>query len=198
MPSFGAHWNAITAIGDITVVRWNALFNTDLKAWLNETIDTTFLGAGAVGSDRIDGEAMTLDDPSGGASEQVVTRQTKFSGTKALQFNMNVRWTRTAVSDADYTAQITDDVVAYTALTAGKQVTLPLAATAGAGWVILVKDESGGAGANNITIARAGSDTIQIGSTAPTGVTSVTIATNYGYRAFYSDGTSIWFECDAT
>lgn len=66
-------------------------------------------------------------------------------------------------------------------------VTLPAASAVPANDVYFVlKDESGAAGSNNITISRAGSDTID-------GATSYVISTNYGKVALYSDGASKWF-----
>jgi len=53
------------------------------------------------------------------------------------------------------------------------------------GFVIIVKDESGNAGTNNITVATEGSETID-------GVASVTITSDYGVVKMYSDGTN-WF-----
>jgi len=93
----------------------------------------------------------------------------------------------TAVS---YTILLTDVgfgwVIAVTSTAAARTITLPLANTVPAGWQITVKDESGGALTNNITIARAGSDLIE-------GATSNSINTNYGSRTLYSDGVSNWF-----
>ena len=93
----------------------------------------------------------------------------------------------TAVS---YTILLTDIgfgwVIGVTNTAAARTITLPLANAVPAGWQTTVKDESGGALTNNITISRAGSDTID-------GVTNVAIALNYGSRTLYSDGVSKWF-----
>lgn len=93
----------------------------------------------------------------------------------------------TAVS---YTILLTDIgfgwVVAVTSTAAARTITLPLANTVTAGFQLTVKDESGGALTNNITIARAGADTID-------GATSNVINLNYGSRTVYSDGVSKWF-----
>ena len=53
------------------------------------------------------------------------------------------------------------------------------------GRFIDIKDESGGAAANNITVATEGSETID-------GAATATISTNYGVVRLYSDGTN-WF-----
>ena len=93
----------------------------------------------------------------------------------------------TAVS---YTILLTDVgmgwVIAVTNTSAARTITLPLANTVSAGWQITVKDESGFAGVNNITISRASTDTID-------GATSLTINTNYGVRGVYSNGSNAWF-----
>lgn len=53
------------------------------------------------------------------------------------------------------------------------------------GRMIIVKDESGGATTNNITIDTEGAETIDGGA-------SVTISVNYGVTKLYSDGLN-WF-----
>ena len=93
---------------------------------------------------------------------------------------------RMAVSDAAYTALATDRMVAYTALTAARTVTLPAASAFPTGTKLLVVDESGACSATNtITVARAGSDTIN-------GAASAVIAMAYGYVALESNGSSKW------
>lgn len=93
---------------------------------------------------------------------------------------------RTAVNDADYTIPATDNVVAVTALTASRTLTLPAANSVNAGQEIVVVDEAGAVTpANTIVISRAGSDTIA-------GTTSTTITTAYGWRRLISDGSSKW------
>ena len=46
------------------------------------------------------------------------------------------------------------------------------------GRIFIIKDESGAAGTNNITIATGGSETID-------GVSTITITSNYGVGRFY-------------
>lgn len=79
-----------------------------------------------------------------------------------------------------------DTFVGITNTSIARTVTLPAASVTLAGHMMTVKDESGAAATNNITIARAGADTIEAG-------TSVTISTNYGIVRLYSDGVSKWF-----
>jgi hypothetical protein len=54
-----------------------------------------------------------------------------------------------------------------------------------AGRLLIVKDESGAAGTNNITISTEGAETID-------GQSTVTITADYGSKKFYSNGTD-WF-----
>lgn len=91
---------------------------------------------------------------------------------------------RTLPGAYPYTALVTDEYIAVSTGTA-KTVNLPSATAVGAGHVLTIKDYTGGASANNITIARAGSDTID-------GATSRTISTNYGSVRLVSDGGTNW------
>jgi len=94
--------------------------------------------------------------------------------------------TRTSVSDANYTAQTTDRMIAYTALTAARAVTLPVASAFPTGTRLLVIDETGNCSSiNAITLNRAGSDTIS-------GGTSVVINLPYGFAAIESNGSNAW------
>ena len=99
---------------------------------------------------------------------------------------------RTAVSDANYTAQTTDRLIAYTAITAARTVTLPAAASFPTGTRLLVVDESGSCSATDtITISRAGSDTIS-------GATSAVLNMAYGYMAMESNGSNAWTVIDSS
>ncbi|MGA3308680.1 MAG: hypothetical protein ABSD08_08700 [Xanthobacteraceae bacterium] len=99
---------------------------------------------------------------------------------------------RTAVSDANYTAQTTDRLIAYTAITAARTVTLPAAASFPTGTRLLVVDESGSCSATDtITISRAGSDTIS-------GATSAVLNMAYGYVAMESNGSNAWTIVDSS
>lgn len=78
-------------------------------------------------------------------------------------------------------------LIAVTSTAAPRTITLPSAAALAAGDQVIVKDESGGAATNNITVARLGGDTFENGGA------SMTISTNYGVLRLYSDGVSRWF-----
>lgn len=93
----------------------------------------------------------------------------------------------TANQEIEQVATTTDTISTNTSLlsftgTSGGTLTLP-SASAYSKKVLRIKDFGGNAGTNNITIQRAGSDLID-------GATSITISTNYGVRALYSNGTS--------
>jgi hypothetical protein len=64
-------------------------------------------------------------------------------------------------------------------------LTLPAAADTRYGWELVVKDISGSANTNNITINRAGSDTID-------GGTSVSITTDYGHARLKAYSDTAW------
>jgi hypothetical protein len=77
-------------------------------------------------------------------------------------------------------------IVAVTDTTAARTITLPAANGVPAGWTVVVKDESGAAGTNNITVQRAGADDIE-------GVATKVINANYGLLRLYSGGGARWF-----
>jgi hypothetical protein len=94
--------------------------------------------------------------------------------------------TRTAVSDANYTALATDRTVAYTAITAARTVSLPASSSFPTGTRLLVVDESGSCSATlTITLSANGTDTIDGASTA-------VINSAYGYLAVESNGSGKW------
>ncbi len=69
--------------------------------------------------------------------------------------------------------------------TAARQITLPLANSVASGRCYILKDISGSANTNNITVVRQGSDTID-------GETSYVYNSNYGSIWCVGDGTSSW------
>jgi len=89
----------------------------------------------------------------------------------------------TAVS---YAATSSDIIIAVTSTAAARDVTL-LAASSNANKICIVKDQSGGAAANNITVKSAGGTLDGVAA-----ATGVAIATNYGVSRWYSNGTN-WF-----
>jgi hypothetical protein len=94
--------------------------------------------------------------------------------------------TRSAVSDANYTALTTDRTVAYTAITAARTVSLPASSSFPTGTRLLVVDESGSCSTTlTITLTANGTDTIDGASTA-------VIKSAYGYLAVESNGSGKW------
>lgn len=93
----------------------------------------------------------------------------------------------TPVGNANYTILATDRVVGTnTALTAPRTWSLPAASSFNPGQQLLVADFVGGAsGTNTITLARAGSDTINGGTSFVVGVAN-------GAAILVSDGVSAW------
>jgi hypothetical protein len=110
-------------------------------------------------------------------------------GTQSPQCGLDVasgvsfRRTTTATS---YTVLPTDALVSVTSTAAARTITLPAASAFGNGQFVTIVDESGGASVNNITIARAGTDTIN-------GATSFVLNKNNSSVTLYSNGSNAWF-----
>lgn len=85
-------------------------------------------------------------------------------------------------SATSYTMNPNDFIIAITNTSAPRTVTLTTAATAKAGYIVYVKDESFNASANNITVNVSGGGNIDNGTT-------YNINTNAGAVALYSNGT---------
>lgn len=99
-------------------------------------------------------------------------------GTTKLSTGMIMN--RTPVSDANYSILTTDYIIAYTALTGARSVTLPSTGIA-AGQEFIIKDESGSAVTNNITVI----------GTIDGGANKI-LNTAYGTIRLYYNG-SAWF-----
>jgi len=107
-------------------------------------------------------------------------------GWSAAKLSEIATFSRTPVADANYIITSTDRMVAVTALTAARTLTLPAASSFAVGAPLLILDETGAASASRaITIAAAGSDTIGGGS-------SVAINSAYGYVTLQSNGGAKW------
>lgn len=91
--------------------------------------------------------------------------------------------TRTAIS-GNYTALSTDSSICVTSTASPITITLPTAASAGVGTTIDIKDESGSAGTNNITIQANGAELID-------GANTQILNLNYGAVQVRSTG-SAW------
>jgi hypothetical protein len=130
-------------------------------------------------------------DKINGAGTQVINTAYGYLG---IESNGAGEWTivdapttltasRTPVSNANYTALVTDLIIAYTSITAARTVTLPASNTFPTGVRLTVVDES--APTNSITLARAGSDTIN-------GASSAAIKAPYGFLTIESNGSNAW------
>jgi hypothetical protein len=95
--------------------------------------------------------------------------------------------TRTAVSDAAYSALTTDRMIAYIAITATRVVSLPAASTYPTGTRLLIIDETGDVTATlNISISPHGTDTVDGANSA------VNINAAYGFLSLESNGSDAW------
>ena len=95
-------------------------------------------------------------------------------------------WRREATA-VSFTFSGRQVIVGVTSTAAARTVTLATALMNDSpdARVVIVKDESGAAGTNNITVATEGSETID-------GSATVVISANYGVARLYSDGAN-WF-----
>jgi len=109
-------------------------------------------------------------------------RQTQFIGGMVNMIATAVK--RTIVADAAYSVLTTDYLIAYTTLTAARTITLPTAVGV-TGQQYIIKDESGNATTNHITVATTSSQTVDGASTA-------SISAAYGIVRVYSNGAN-WF-----
>ena len=92
----------------------------------------------------------------------------------------NALLTRTATA-ASYTVLPTDYLIGVTDTSAARTITLPT--VPGLNQTFIIKDESGAAATNNISITANGTITID-------GLTSVALNTNYGALQVYFSGTN--------
>ena len=98
--------------------------------------------------------------------------------------------TRTPVSDAAYTVLATDRMVAYTALTAARVITLPASSAFSLGTRLLIVDETGNCSVTKtLTIAANGTDVID-------GATSAVVNQAYGFIGLESNGAGKWVVVD--
>lgn len=115
-------------------------------------------------------------------SLQLETNQFQKGLVEALRLVPTFKQTRVAT---DYTAEKQDYYIGVTSTAAPRTITLP-ALDSIPEWVqMVIKDESGGAGANNITIDGDGTETID-------GATTKVINTNYGAVRLTRSSTA-WF-----
>lgn len=120
----------------------------------------------------------------------VVNDGSTVGGWAAAKLTEAITNTRTAVSDAAYTALTTDRTIAYKALTAARVVTLPASSAYPTGTRLLIVDETGNCSSlKTITVSPNGSDSIN-------GATSAVVNVAYGYIAIESSGAGEWAVVD--
>ena len=125
-----------------------------------------------------------------GPTQPVKDNSTRLATTAYADRGDAAAVARTQVSDAAYAVLTTDRTVAATALTAARTLTLPAASAYPQGATLTVVDESGAcSAAASITIARAGTDTIN-------GAANAVIASPFGYLALQSNGSNKWTVID--
>jgi hypothetical protein len=177
--------NAITtskvANGTVTTSKMADSAISGLKL-LTFAVTNRHLAANSVTPDKISG--------SGATTGQVLT----YNGTSVTWGNPQTKFARTTVTGAaggtTYNAQTTDEIIGVDVTSGPAVINLPSASSAGAGKVIIVKNELGNAGTNNITINRSGTDLINASSTS----LSITFGTATGSFRLYSDGVSRWHQ----
>lgn len=154
----------VTVIPDL--IDFSTLAPANLPAYATQAGDNTFTGTNAFDEISVTGTATIAN--------LVVEEVAALSAVSVA---------RTATA-TDYTVLSTDCIIGVTSTAAARVVTLPAAASH-ARKLFIVKDESGGAGTNNITV-KSVSGTLD-GVAAATGVA---ISTNYGVSRWYSNGTN--------
>ena len=116
----------------------------------------------------------------------VVSDGSTAGGWPAAKLSEVITNTRTAVNDAPYSVVATDRMVAYTALSAARTVTLPASIAYPTGTRLLIVDETGNCStAKTLTIAPGGADLIDGGASA-------VINTPYGFIGVESNQAGEW------
>lgn len=105
--------------------------------------------------------------------------------TATLTLGGGMAINRRSVSDTNYTAVASDYMICYTTLTAGRSVTLPTASASNTNQVYVIKDQTGNAASNNITVQGTGGQTID-------GAATKVINTAWGVLKVYTNGSN-WF-----
>lgn len=101
-----------------------------------------------------------------------------------VKFSLGQKVNRTTTA-VTYTALVTDYIIGVTSTAAARTINLPAAATAGAGKIFIIKDESGACATNNITIDANSTELID-------GATTYVMNVNYQSVTLYCSGTA-WF-----
>jgi hypothetical protein len=106
--------------------------------------------------------------------------------TLTVNGSMATKITSINNSHSPYSITATDHIILADSFGGAITINLP-ACSSNSGRIIIVKDVGAGAGSNNITISRNGSDQID-------GSVSIAIDTNRGYVQLVSDGSQFWHQ----
>lgn len=171
---------ALNAAGNVSTTDLAASAVTTAKI-ADGAVTGVKIAAGAVGTSGLANDAVTGDKiDTGTVVNRNIASDADIAATKLAIF-------RQTIDDASGTISTTAQIVAQRGtMTAPRTFTLPAASAVAAGWEVVVQDESGTVNTTNtLTVARAGSDTIN-------GATSTVIGVAYGWRRFTSNGTNKW------
>lgn len=153
--------------------------NTTPHAFLSDLggVYALYLGTKANG-DYIYGGAGQIVIRANGGSDAATFTPNLATFTGGLKFKRNAQTGTTyTVNSADVWVMLSN--------VAARAIALPPASNFQPGQFVIIKDTAGTAATANITITRAGTDTID-------GATTVVISTNYGRAGLVSDGASAW------
>lgn len=129
------------------------------------------------------------NSPSNLATSKVITKKAAIINEQEINMRLGQRFSRTPfstlLSGSVYSVVALDFLIAVTSLSYAPTIGLPRPSLVGIGKTFIVKDEVGGAATTTITVRSAGEETID-------GAATATITTNYGNKAFYTDGAN-WF-----
>lgn len=100
-----------------------------------------------------------------------------------------ISYTAIGASDSPYAVANPSDYSVLFGVDTGTAVTFTLPAASTGDFAFSIKDRTGTASTNNITITPNGSDSIETGSAGA----SFTMNEDYGSRTFVSDGASKWY-----
>lgn len=195
--SAGSHltYDPITSSIDALDINFNfnrtVQFKTGNLSYVNDFMVSaptfSFVGASTIS----DASAVTISGAPIAGTNATITRSmalwvqsgaARFDGQIQMLGSQKIHRISTAI---DYNILTSDYYIGVTSTAAPRTITLPSAVTVGNGGVYIIKDESGGAAINNITIATTGGQTID-------GSSSVIINTNYSSITVNSDGSN-WF-----
>jgi hypothetical protein len=111
-------------------------------------------------------------------------------GWSAAKLSEVITNARTGVSDAAYTVLATDRMVAYTALTSARTITLPASTAYPTGTRLLIVDETGNCSVTKtLTVNATGTDTIN-------GAASAIVNQPHGLIGIESNGSGLWTVVD--